>query len=96
MANNNLYINYLNSLISKVYKILPMKEEQNTTTEAYISSLIFELHGFENLLNEYHNDARILTIICILESLKEPNISHGVYKSEVFKCISLIEQILRG
>ena len=69
MANNNLYINYLNSLISKVYKILPMKEEQNTTTEAYI---------------------------CILESLKEPNISHEVYKSEVFKCISLIEQILRG
>ena len=49
MANNNLYINYLNSLISKVYKILPMKEEQNTTTEAYISEYL-QLYVYLSLL----------------------------------------------
>lgn len=73
-----------------------MKEERNCTVNAHISSLILEIEGFNELIEYSNNDARILTVICTLESLKSDTLSHDTYKSEIFKCINLIQQISRG
>ena len=90
------HINYLKILISKIFKILPMKEQNVDTVNVHIDSLLMELMGYTTLFEVMHNDARLVTVICTLKALNktEIDIPHSVYKREVFKCIKCIEQLI--
>lgn len=88
------HLNYLKILISKIFKILPMKEQNITTVNVHIDSLLTELVGYKDLFEFVKNDARLLTVICILRALLDSDVPHSVYKREVFKCIKCIEQLI--
>ena len=88
------HINYLKILISKIFKILPMKEQNVDTVNVHIDSLLMELMGYTALFEEMHNDARLVTVICTLKALNETDIPHSAYKREIFKCIKCIEQLI--
>lgn len=87
-------LNYLQTLISKVFKILPMKEQNIETVNVHIDSLLTELTGYKTLFEYVKYDARLLTVICTLKAIQDNDMSHAVCKREVFKCIKCIEQLI--
>lgn len=90
--SDKLYEKYKNRLINSIYKILPMKEEDTSTIETYIESLVYELTGIDKLFVGEDELQEILVIIAILENLKkETNIS--IVKREVFRAIGLVKRM---
>lgn len=91
--SENLLKNYLDRLVNKIFKILPLKESQYDTLDVYIHSLLCELHGSRMLISELGNDTNFLAIISTLEYLLKTEESDKIFKREIFKCISLVRQI---
>lgn len=89
--NDQFFINYLNFLISKVFKILPISEEQPETLKDYLESLIIEIKGNQSLITQIKSDANFLSLLGTLQYFTENNCTHRVIKREVFKCISIIQ-----
>lgn len=86
----SLHIRYLDNLINRVFKILPLKEENSETVDVYIKNLLYELTGNKELIVYLNNDSRYEAVISNLHkliSLKEN------YRTVVFNTIALIEQI---
>ena len=57
---------YLQNLINKVYKILPMKEEQCATLSSYLFSLRNELIGCYRLWDVLKDKPQFLTVVSII------------------------------
>jgi hypothetical protein len=89
--NNQFFINYLDFLISKVFKILPISEEQPETLRDYLESLIIELKGNQSLISQIKCDANFLSLLGTLQYFVENDCSHRTIKKEVFKCINIIQ-----
>lgn len=86
----NLHISYMDKLISRVFKILPLKEEKSDTVEAYITSLLYELTGNKELIIYLNNDSRYEAILSNLQKLLSQDEN---YRAIVFNTITLITQI---
>lgn len=82
---------YRNHLVNRIYKLLPLKEQNCETLLSYYDSLIFELLGVNKLLN--HNQ-KLVTIIGLLESLKDEG-DFKQYRKYVFQSISLTESLFK-
>lgn len=77
-------IAYLSKLINRVFKIIPMNEEQVTTLEPYVDSLVREIVGNSKVfLGE-----ELLLVCGTLKGLDYSN--HRLLKSDVFKVIDVI------
>lgn len=86
---------YLHNLINKVYKILPMKEEQCDTLTSYILSLENELIGCYELWDILDDIPQFLTVISIIRYLSVEEYDISTCKHEVFKAIHLIEKVIK-
>lgn len=86
----NLHISYMDKLINRVFKILPLKEEKSDTVEAYITSLLYELTGNKELIIYLNNDSRYEAILSNLQKLLSQDEN---YRTIVFNTITLITQI---
>ena len=86
----NLHISYMDKLISRVFKILPLKEEKSDTVEAYITSLLYELTGNKELIIYLNNDSRYEAVLSNLQKLLSQDEN---YRTIVFNTITLITQI---
>ncbi len=96
ITNEDLLI-YLNSLVGKIYKMLPMMEDGDITVNKYISSFVHELCGLAMIMGQCEHEKRmLLTIVCTLEPFicNQDCFSHDVYKREIFKCIDLVNKII--
>lgn len=89
--DDKFFMNYLNFLINRVYKILPISEEEPDTLKEYLESLVIELSGSKELINKIKYDANFISLLGILKYLTDNKCSHKVIKREVFKCISIIQ-----
>lgn len=85
---------YLKSLINKVYKILPMYEEENPNLRSYIQSLEREMSGCYQLYQSLCDDAQFLSIIGIVRYLHTEEYNQRTCKQEVFKAIRIIETMI--
>lgn len=85
---------YLRNLINKVYKILPMKEEQCGTYNSYLQSLQNELIGCYELWDVLADAPQFLAVINIIKYLDVEDYDVAVCKREVFKAIHLIEDLI--
>lgn len=92
--DDQFFLNYLNFLINRVYKILPISEEEPATLKSYLNSLILELIGSKDLILKLKKDASFLSLIATLQSLSENQYPHSVIRSEVFKCIDIIKKLI--
>lgn len=90
---NRLMDNYLDSLVNQFFKILPLRENEETSLISYMSSLQRELIGCRSLLQGTDYDAGIARLIFTLQFMMENECSIPVIKSEVFKSISLCKKI---
>lgn len=95
VIDDKVVVKYLQASIDKIFKILPLYEENNKTLDTYIQSVIVELRGF---MAHYGSVGLMeyLSVVSTLEGLKliihEPN-SQPIVKREVFKCIKTITKI---
>ncbi len=90
---NEYFANYFQFLIGKVWKILPMSEEDNKNLKGYMEGLQRELIGNMNLVEDLKCDGYFITLLNKIEYLISEDYSHEVCRKEVFECISIIEKI---
>lgn len=89
---------YLKSLVDKIYKILPLYEEENEGLFAYLQSLVYELNGTLWAIDELQKNAEYISLIATLESLSDDSVffdnNHSTIKREVFKCINIVKKMM--
>ena len=93
-VNPEMLHNYLHGLIGRFFKILPIRETNGETLQAYMESLQMELIGFKSLMTIIQNDQRMLSLISTLQYLIDtPDCESPVVKREVFRSISLCQAL---
>ena len=92
--SSELMSNYLSSLVNRLFKILPIREQGDDSLTIYISSLQMELLGSKELIKAFQNDAIFLTLLSILQYLIDnPDCSVKTVRREVFHSISLCNKL---
>lgn len=95
-----LFDNYLEVSKGRIYKILPLLEEENEGLYHYIDSLLFEIYGLQYVINGVRNSSYYLSLLCTLESIldevlvKEKDIKF--IRSEIFRLIGTVEKLQKG
>lgn len=92
LSNQSLE-NYFKFLIGKVYKILPLKEQDNNTLSTYLESLKVELVGNYELLEILKNEPQFISLLNIIQYFISNEFDVRVCKREVFRAIRIIESI---
>ena len=92
--SSKLLSNYLCSLVNHIFKILPIREQDDRSLPVYLRSLQLELIGCKDLISALNNDASILTLLSILQYLIDnPDCSVRVVRREVFHAISICNKL---
>lgn len=88
--------NFLKRMVNDCYKILPMRENGESTLSQYIDSTIVEFTGCGDYISCMGNDARFVAVMSILKYFHEHlDAPVSVYKREVFKAISLCKRCVK-
>jgi len=93
--NNNINIQekliYINHLIGRIYKILPLTEDNsNVIPKLYIERLIDDIVSANQLF-----DGLLILVITQLNILLTKKLSHKKLKSIIFECINLCKKIIK-
>lgn len=90
--DDKLIKNYVERLKNKIFKALPLKEENCQTLDSYLEALIRELIGNELLIKQSNYNGQIISVISILESLiYQEDLAN--YKSDIFSAMKILENI---
>jgi hypothetical protein len=84
---------FLNNIVGCVYKILPLKEEQNSYLSEYLDSLLIQLKGALVTYPELSSNIKYIAVINSIQYFSGNNFSTRQCKREVFKCIDNITKI---
>jgi len=79
---------FLNSLTNKIFKILPLKEQNNDFLFSHLNSLQIELIGALVTFPELKNSSNYLSIINVINFLGDNSFSKQQCKREVFKIVN--------
>ena len=89
---DEILINYVNGMISKVYKMLPMKQTEAKTLANYMESTLREFVGQKELVYVLRENEEFQSILGTLESLLNQD-DFKKFRSDIFKIINLIERL---
>lgn len=91
---DELAVKYMDCLVGRFYKILPMWENKDGTVTLYIISLLNELCGSVWLSEALENDHEYLSLISVLRWMLDNGAkSSEDVRREVFHCISICKRI---
>lgn len=80
----------INRLTNQVWKLIPMKENQENWCEQ-LDNVIIEVAGLNEIFNSYIS---YLVLLSKLEGLKTiEEIEFDTFRRTVFKCISLLREL---
>lgn len=89
---NSAKLIYLNNLTGKIFKILPLSEENNNTLpKIYIDGLMLDLDSANDLF-----EGILIELIIKVNSLRTPLLSHDIIRKIVFECTGLVDKIKEG
>ncbi|MBL4950989.1 hypothetical protein JK635_01885 [Neobacillus sp. YIM B02564] len=91
-----LFNSYLEVLKNRIFKIIPLMEENNENITRYIESILFEMYGLQNVINGVKESYNYLSILCGLESILITNKDFKFIRSEIFRLLGLIEKLQKG
>lgn len=98
--DSTLFNNYLEVSKSRIFKILPLLEEENEGVYRYVDSLLFELYGLQYVINGVKESYNYLSLLCALESILDEIIVQErdlkFIRSEVFRLLGTVEKIQKG
>lgn len=93
-VQRNLLQNYFQNLVNQFFKILPMRENNESTLIIYMKSLQSELLGCEGFIPEFKENALFLTLLSILQYLIDnPRCEVINVKRHVFRAISVCNKL---
>lgn len=84
---------YLQSLIGRFYKILPIKESGEPSLRKYMDSLQREMIGCQSLIIALNYDELYLSLLSMLQYLIENNCNTDIVRCEVFKAIDICKKL---
>ena len=86
--------NYFNSLVNRFFKILPIREAEESSLPIYLRGLQVELLGCKDFIPSLCTDATYLSLLGILQYLIDnPECTIREVKREVFGAISLCNKL---
>ena len=88
---NNEKIIYIDNLVNRVYKILPLYEKDNKIPKLYIQRLLSDIKSADNLF-----EGILIHIIVQINVLLLEDMSFAEIKSLIFNCINLVKKIKEG
>ncbi len=84
---------YLNALVGRIFKILPMREK-NEDILPYVRGIIDELIGFGWLIDAVDSDPKFISILALLKFVSESSASDGsAIRATIFKSITLCNKL---
>jgi hypothetical protein len=83
---------YIDGLVPKIFKLLPIKEQEGHTLAIYHENLMMEIISFSNIIEPYSENRDMLTLISNLETLINIE-AHDRYKRKVFECINIAKKL---
>lgn len=90
---DELFNNYVEFLIGKIYKILPMQENNDITLHKYMINLQKELIGNMELIQEYKKNSYFLSLLNKIEYMICNKCDNNECKTIVFDCIDIIKKM---
>jgi hypothetical protein len=87
------FANYFNFLIGRIFKVLPLSEEENQNIINYMESLQRELIGNLNLVEELKCEGYFILLLNKIEYLINEKYTHDTLRKEIFECISCVEKL---
>lgn len=85
---------YLETLVDRFFKILPLRESGEPSLGAYLESLRSELAGFEAFMVDLRGDGMLMSLLCMLQYLIDhPETEVRQVRREVFRAISLCNKL---
>jgi hypothetical protein len=91
IINNYEKVVYLNHLVGRIYKILPLSEDNNNNIpQLYIERLLDDIISANSLF-----DGLLILIVTQLNILNINVLSHKKTKSIVFDCINTCKKIIK-
>ena len=79
---------YLIGLKNKIYKLLPLREEE-LEWKKYLNTILVELSGFNDL---FDNKVELLSVLSKLEGLYKLE-DFMLYRRTIFECLNSIEEL---
>jgi len=93
-VNEELIGNYFKSLVNCIFKILPMKENNESSLDVYMRSLQSEMAGCYKIIDAIENDGMFLSLLAILQyQIDNPGCPVNITRREVFKAIALCNKL---
>jgi hypothetical protein len=90
MSNKNINLNdYLDKLVGRVYKILPLLEEDPVNAKKYMSSLINELEG---ATSNYSDDSYLVSTLFSLQGVRTTT-DYNILRKTVFECLDNVNKL---
>ena len=83
--------NTVNRLTNQIWKLIPMREN-NENWEDQLDKILIELLGLNEIL--INNDS-FFTLLMNLEGLKLKEVEFNIYRSKVFVSINLLREALK-
>ena len=88
---------YFYSLIGKIFKILPLREEiDGPEFHSYVDALWVEMSGALKLFPELWDEPKYISVLNIIGYLSMNTVDVAKCKREVFQAIDLIQKIQGG
>lgn len=86
--------NRLKQLINLVYKLLPMREEEDNNWQTLLSTIIEEIAGMNRLMGEKDGDI-LFSLLCKLEGLFTLNDKDSFFdfRRTIFECLNLMNKV---
>lgn len=92
--DQELLFNYFKNLVNLFFKILPIREKEESSLVTYMRSLQIEMLGCKSLIIALNNDPYYLTLLSILQYLIDnPDCAVHKVKREVFRAISICNKL---
>lgn len=83
---------YINKMINKVWKMLPMREENIPTLPIYIEATLREFIAQKELIDCLKDNGNYIEILGIIEGLLKQH-DFSAYRSDVFRAVNLIKKL---
>lgn len=90
----DVLISSLNRLTGKVFKILPMREENCDTLDEYVKNLLRELINTKSLIRSLKDEGDLLSLLSTLEGMTSNDVDLDICRSDVFKCMGIIKKMI--
>lgn len=87
-VNNSLVVKDINRLTNQIWKLIPMREN-NEEWQVQLSKVIIELVGLNEIFS--FND-KYLTLLSNLEGLKLVETDFDIYRNKIFESITLLRE----